>query len=112
MANVPQRTKRPQTAVSVNLNGVTVEQALQQILSVNQLAYKVMSERSVLIFPDTAPKHAQYDEQVIQTFYVSHADVTELNVVFSEPIDPATLPVGMRASEVKLMPPIYAPPTS
>jgi general secretion pathway protein D len=73
----------PQTAVSVNLNGVTVEQALQQILSVNQLSYKVQSERSVLIFPDTPPKHAQYDEQVIQTFYVSHADVTELTQLLS-----------------------------
>jgi general secretion pathway protein D len=73
----------PQTAVTVNLNGVTVEQALQQILSVNQLAYKVQTERSVLVFPDTPPKHAQYDEQVIQTFYVSHADVTELTQLLS-----------------------------
>ena len=73
----------PTTAVTINLNGVTVEQALQQILSVNQLAYKVQTERSVLVFPDTPPKHAQYDEQVIQTFYVSHADVTELTQLLS-----------------------------
>ena len=52
-------------------------------MSVNQLAYKVTGERSILVFPDNAQKHAQYDEQVIQTFYVSHADVTELTQLLS-----------------------------
>jgi type II secretory pathway component GspD/PulD (secretin) len=67
----------PQTAVNAVINE-PFEQALQQILAVNQLAYKVLNERSILIFPDNAQKHAQYDEQVLQTFYVSHADVAEL----------------------------------
>ena len=67
----------------MQLDGVTLEQALQQIMSVNQLSYKVTSERSILVFPDNAQKHAQYDEQVVQTFYVSHADVTELTQLLS-----------------------------
>ena len=58
----------------MQLDGVTLEQALNQIMTMNQLSYKVLSERSILVFPDTPPKHAQYDEQVIQTFYLSHAD--------------------------------------
>src|SRR3954470_22997351 len=73
----------PPTATTVHLDGVTLEQALQQIMTVNGLAYKVLSERSILVFQDTAPKHAQYDEQVVQTFYVSHADVTELTQLLS-----------------------------
>jgi general secretion pathway protein D len=81
--NVTYDPQVPQTAASVQLDGVTLEQALQQIMSVNQLAYKVTSERSVLVFPDNAQKHAQYDEQVVQTFYVSHADVTELTQLLS-----------------------------
>jgi general secretion pathway protein D len=68
----------PQTATTVTLDGVTIEQALQQIMSVNQLSYKVMTERAILVFPDNQGKHNQYDEQVVQTFFVSHADVTEL----------------------------------
>ena len=36
------------------------------------------TERSILVFPDNQQKHAQYDEQVLQTFYVSHADVADL----------------------------------
>jgi Flp pilus assembly secretin CpaC len=52
-------------------------------MSLNQLSYKVTSDRSILVFPDNAQKHAQYDEQVVQTFYVSHADVTELTQLLS-----------------------------
>jgi general secretion pathway protein D len=64
--------------VTINLDGVTLEQALNQIMTMNQLSYKVVSERSIFVFPDTGPKHAIYDEQVVRTFYVSHADATEL----------------------------------
>lgn len=73
---------------SVTLDGVTLEQALNQILSVNNLAYKVLSERSILIFEDNAQKHQQYDEQVIQTFYLSNADATELAQILSQAFRP------------------------
>ena len=78
------RPRRARIApTTVQLDGVTLEQALQQIMSVNQLSYKVLSERSILVFPDTPQKHAQYDEQVVRTFYVSHADATELTQLLS-----------------------------
>jgi general secretion pathway protein D len=63
---------------SIELHDVTLEQALNQIMSANQLSYKVLNPRSIFVFPDTSPKHQQYDEQVVQTFYVSHADATEV----------------------------------
>jgi general secretion pathway protein D len=78
---------------TVQLDGETLEQALNQILSVNQLSYKVLSERSILIFDDTAPKHAQYDDQVIQTFYLSNADATELAQLLSQAFRPPGIAV-------------------
>ncbi len=68
---------------SVQLDGVTLEQALNQIMTMNQLSYKILSERSIFVFPDTTPKHAQYDEQVIRTFYLSHADSTDVMQILS-----------------------------
>jgi general secretion pathway protein D len=68
---------------TISLDGLTLEQALNQIMTMNQLSYKVLSERSVFVFPDTTPKHAQYDEQVIRTFYLSHADSTEVMQILS-----------------------------
>lgn len=70
-------------STTIQLDEVTFEDALNQILAVNQLAYKILGERSILVFPDTAPKHAQYDEQVVQTFYLSNADATELTQLLS-----------------------------
>ena len=73
-------TDRP---VTIQLDGVTLEQALNQIMTMNQLSYKILSERSIFVFPDTTNKHSQYDEQVVQTFYISHADATELTQILS-----------------------------
>jgi type II secretory pathway component GspD/PulD (secretin) len=63
---------------SVQLRGVTFEQALGQILAANQLFFKVVTQRSIMVIPDTVQKRALYEEQVIRTFFVSHADATEL----------------------------------
>ena len=52
-------------------------------MSVNQLSDKVTSQRAILVYPDNAQKHAQDNDQVVQTFYVSHADVTELTQLLS-----------------------------
>jgi type II secretory pathway component GspD/PulD (secretin) len=63
---------------TVQMRGVTFEQALNQILAANQLFYKVINERTIMVVPDNAQKRALYEEQVIRTFFVSHADATEV----------------------------------
>ncbi len=63
---------------SVQLEGVTLEEALQQVLSANGLFYKVLNERTIQVIPDTVQNRARYEEQVIRTFYLSHADPQEL----------------------------------
>jgi type II secretory pathway component GspD/PulD (secretin) len=70
-------------ATSADLRGVTVEEALRQLLTYNGYTYKVLSDRSILIFQDNAQKHSQYDDQVVQTFYLSHADASELSQLIS-----------------------------
>ena len=40
-------------STTVQLDGVTLEQALNQIMTMNQLSYKVVSEQSIFVFPDT-----------------------------------------------------------
>lgn len=72
-----ERDFRPST-FSVQLNGLTLEDALNQILSTNQLWYKVINDRTILIIPDNAQKRQTYEEQVIRTFFISHADPAEL----------------------------------
>jgi type II secretory pathway component GspD/PulD (secretin) len=87
---------RDPPAYTVHLEGVTLEQALQQVLSANSLFYKVLNDRTILVIPDSVQNRAKYEEQVIRTFYLSHADPQEivqtLNVigrVQGSPIVPA-----------------------
>ena len=80
-------------AYTVQLEGLTIEEALNQILIANQHFYKVLNTRSVIIVPDTPQKRAQYEEQVIRTFYVSHADVAELATLLTQVVRAPTLAV-------------------
>ena len=65
-------------SVTVQLEGVTLNQALQQVMLSNQIFYKVLNERTIIIATDNTAKRQQYEEQVIKTFFISHADAVEL----------------------------------
>ena len=73
---------------TVNLSGVTLEQALNSIVTANQLFYKVQDPKTVLIIPDNAQKRAQYEEQLVQNFYISHVDPLELAQMLNQVIRP------------------------
>ncbi len=73
-------TDRP---YSVNLDGVSLEDALQQILAVNGYFYKVLNPSTIVIAQDNPAGHLKYDELVMQVFYLSHADPQELSQVLN-----------------------------
>ena len=66
-------------AYSIELEEVTVEEALQQIMSANQLFYKVVNPKTIIVVNDRADKRQQYEEMVVRVFYISHADAQELS---------------------------------
>jgi general secretion pathway protein D len=66
---------RPTT---INVSGVTLEQGLNLVMTANQLWYKVLNERTILVIQDTPQKRQQYEDQIIRTFYISHADPQDL----------------------------------
>ena len=70
-------------ATTMSMDGLTIEQALNAVLQMNQLSYKVVNERSILVFQDSIANHNLFDDQVVQTFYVANADVTELTQLLS-----------------------------
>jgi type II secretory pathway component GspD/PulD (secretin) len=64
---------------SINVDGVTLEQALQQLMLTNQLFYKVLNDRTIIVVQDTTAKRTQYEDQVVKTFFLSHADAQEVS---------------------------------
>ncbi len=72
------------TVISVNVSGITLEEALNQILTVNQAYYKVLNPRSIIIIADSQAKRTAYDEQAIQTFYLSSAEAADMEQLLTK----------------------------
>jgi general secretion pathway protein D len=66
------------TKSKIDLDDVTLEQALNLVLSSNGLFYKILNPKTILVIQDNATNRGKYDEQVIQTFYLNHADPGEM----------------------------------
>jgi type II secretory pathway component GspD/PulD (secretin) len=66
---------------SVDLDGVTIEDALNQILSSTGNFYKVVNPRTILVIPDNPTMHQKYDELVIKVIPIANSDATELAAI-------------------------------
>jgi len=68
------RDVRADVRVTVLLRQAKVEDALDLITSSNQLAKKVIDSRTIVIYPNTAEKHREYQEQLVRVFNLSNSD--------------------------------------
>ena len=82
--------------VNVDLTGLSLEEGLAQMMMASGTFYKVMNPRTILVIPDTPPKRAAYEEQVIRTFYLSHADAADLVQTVQQILQLPGLPVQPR----------------
>jgi len=62
---------------SVNLSGVSFQEALDRVTFVNRLFYKVLDQNTLIIVPESRQKRTSYDELLLRTFYVQNAEVDE-----------------------------------
>jgi general secretion pathway protein D len=69
--------------VTVSLENVTVEEALRQILSQSGHFYKVLNPTTIVVAQDTPQARQKYEELVVQTFYLSHADAQEVSQIIN-----------------------------
>ena len=69
---------------SVNLENVTLQDALNQVLLANGLFFKVLNPRTIIVAQDSLQNRTKYEDQVIRTFYINHADATELSQLLNQ----------------------------
>ncbi len=65
---------RSDVRVTAYLRSVRVEDAVELIVSTNQLAKKVVDSRTMLIYPNTPDKQREHQEQVVRVFHLSGGD--------------------------------------
>lgn len=60
--------------VTVYLEDATFAQALELLLRMKGLNRKILNSRTILLYAKTKDKERQYEDQIIQTFYLSNID--------------------------------------
>ena len=63
--------------VTVDLRKVTLAEALNSVTSMTRTFWKSNGQRGVTIVPDTPAKRREYEEEIVQVFYLSNADLKE-----------------------------------
>jgi general secretion pathway protein D len=64
--------------VSLVANTMTVRQALNLVASATATFYQVTGPNAIIVVPNTPAKINEYQQEVVQTFYVQNADPKEL----------------------------------
>jgi general secretion pathway protein D len=72
----------PARRISIELNNVTLEQALEIASFESKAFVKPVTENIVMVIPDQTQKRRDYEEEVLKTFYMSNTvtpqDLTEI----------------------------------
>ena len=80
-------------AYSIELEDVTVEEALQQVMAANQMFYKVVNPKTIIVINDVPANRARYDELVVRTFFISHGDAVEMSQLLNTILRVPQMPV-------------------
>lgn len=73
-----EREVRPDIRVTMAVTAKPVEDVLRLVLATNQLSQRVLDDNTILVYPNTAPKQAEYREMVVRSFYLNHADANKM----------------------------------
>jgi general secretion pathway protein D len=72
----------PARRITVDLNNLTLEQALDVVSLESKAFTKAITENIIMVIPDQAAKRKDYEEEVLKTFYLSNTvtpqDLTEI----------------------------------
>src|ERR1700720_954799 len=81
----------PARRISVELNNVTMEQALEIVSLESKAFVKPVTENIVFVIPDQPQKRRDYEEQVVKTIYLSNTfqpqDISEIRTGLRQLLD-------------------------
>ncbi|HEV7667670.1 MAG TPA: secretin N-terminal domain-containing protein [Thermoanaerobaculia bacterium] len=73
--------------IAIELKDVTAQNALEVLMRSAGHFYKVLDEGTILIAADTPQNRRTYEDLVIQTFFLSNADVKDMTTILRSLID-------------------------
>ena len=88
--------------VNIDVADVNFAKALDILMAQNKHFYKIWDENTILIADDNQQKHKEYDDLVIQTFYLSNADVKDVQVLLRSLLDARQLAQNDRLNAITI----------
>ena len=88
--------------ITIDLADVSFEQALNTLMTMNKHFFKIWDENTILIADDNPQKHKELDDLVVQTFYLSNADVKDVQVLLRTLLDARQLAQNDRLNSITI----------
>jgi len=73
--------------ITIELTNVPFEKAMDTLMLTNKHFFKVMDENTILIADDNQQKRREYEDEVIKTFFLSNADVKDVQSLLRTMLD-------------------------
>ncbi len=82
---------------TIFVTDVPIETAIDLVLGQNQLARQVLAPNMVMIYPSTAAKMKDYQDEIVKTFYLSDADPKQVQTLIKTMVNPKAMFVDDRS---------------
>ena len=76
--NIISHTSFQDQTISIDLRGLPFQRVLDTLMLQNDLFYKVIDKNTIMVFKSSPQNREQFENQIIKTYYLSHADPNEL----------------------------------
>jgi len=88
--------------LAIELRDLSAEQALEMVMQGAGHFYKVLDEKSIIIAEDTPQNRREYEDLVIKTFFLSNADVKEIDKLLRSLIEARRLSTNEQLNAITL----------
>jgi general secretion pathway protein D len=88
--------------LSIDLAQVTAQQALEIVMQAAGHFYKVIDEHSIIVIEDTPQNRREYEDLVIKTFFLSNADVKDVDKLLRSLIEARRLASNEQLNAITL----------
>ena len=88
--------------LTIELTEVTAEQALEIVMQAAGHFYKVLDEGSIIIADETPQNRREYEDLVIKTFFLSNADVKDVDKLLRSLIEARRLATNEQLNSITL----------
>jgi general secretion pathway protein D len=88
--------------LAIELRDLTAEQSLEMVMQASGHFYKVLDEQSIIVVEDTPQTRRDYEDLVIKTFFLSNADVKEIDKLLRSLIEARRLSTNEQLNAITL----------